>query len=213
MVHRLALKLSVFVASYIGWQDKTAILTYGFELIIGELFKFGLLIIVSAYFDLLTPTILILTAAIPYRLVSGGGHCTTYFRCTALTISTYFLLAVTADRALLYLNNKMALAVLPLVTITSFIVIHIWGPAENPNRTFTTDEKHKFRLLSKSFITLWVASCLIIYKFSLEYFKVFFVPTAVGVVWQTFFVSPLGNQFIYSMEKLFDLLKRTKEVN
>lgn len=214
MVHKLSLLLAKQLATYVGWQKKTDIIAYGFELIIGEALKFVLLLFISAYFGILMPTVLILATAIPLRLVSGGGHCKTYARCTLLTVSVYFFLAVLANWLIPDFNSKTFIVILPLLIITSFTVIHLWVPGENPNRFFTQNERTKFRNLSRLLILLWSAICVLFYCILSGFtFKVFFVSTAIGVGWQTFFVSPLGYWLIHSVEKLFDLFTNAKEVS
>ncbi len=214
MVHKLSSILSCRLANYLGWQAKTNIMTYGFELIFGELFKLGLLIIISAYLGLLMPTVLILAAAVPFRLISGGGHCKTYARCTIVTIMTYLLLSIIAYRIMPYFDDTLSFISLLLLTFFTLVVISLWVPGKNPAKDIETpDEKAKFKKLSRLFLFSWALSCIAVYALVPGIFRVYYVSTAVGVAWQTLFVSPLGYLFLSAVEKVLDLLTTKKEVN
>ncbi|MHB9093963.1 MAG: accessory gene regulator ArgB-like protein [Eubacteriales bacterium] len=214
MVHKLSSILSCRLANYLGWQDKTNIMTYGFELIIGELFKFCLLIIISAYMGLLMPTVLILAAAVPFRLISGGGHCKTYARCTIVTIMIYLLLPMIAYRIMPYFDDTLSFISLLLLTFFTLVAIILWVPGKNPAKDIEIPgEKAKFKKLSRLFLFSWALSCIAVYALAPGIFRVYYVSTAVGFAWQNLFVSPLGYLFLTAVEKVFDLLTTTKEVN
>jgi len=215
LIHNLCLRLSERLANQIGWREKTGILAYGLEMVLGESLKFGLLIILSAFFNLLTPIIFVLAVSVPLRLVSGGGHCTTQARCTVLTVLVYLPLAFAAKQLSVIYNNRLSFFILPLIVATTLIVIHFWVPRENPNRKFKSEnEKTKFRILSNLILLLWVISCVVIYIFSPSHsFKLYFVSTAAGLLWQNFMVTPVGYRFISTLDTSFNLFKRIKEVN
>lgn len=83
-------RLSYALAGYLGKQlglneDKTDILRYGFEVILGESAKLLVLFLLAALLDL-TPYVLVSFLTIgSYRLFAGGYHSKTYGRCFVLT--------------------------------------------------------------------------------------------------------------------------------
>jgi len=214
LIHRLSEKIADILATHIGWQNKTAVLTYGFELIIGESFKLALLISLSALFDLLTPTLLIMFTAIPFRLLTGGTHCTTYFRCVVLTLFAYLVLAAAASELYPFLANESSFVILPILLIIGLTAIKLWVPCPNPNRSFDLPEIAKFRRLSRLFLISWGLVCLLFGIFAAgPAFTMFFVSTAMGILWQIFLVSPPGTRFFNVIEKIFNFFLKPKEVN
>lgn len=214
LVHKLSAKLASWLANSIGWQDRTAVLTYGFELIIGESLKLVLLIAVSSLFGLLTPMLLILSAAVPFRLLTGGGHCTTYFRCTVVTVLLFWLLSAIVFEIYPRLQVYSALIILPVILGIGLAAIKMWVPRENPNRPINDREKIRFRKLSRIYIISWSVMCLLLYIVAPgPAFRIYFVSTSAGTLWQIFVISPLGDKFFNLTEKIFDLFLVTKEVS
>lgn len=213
LVHTVSDRIATRLAGYAGCQDKTAVLAYGLELIIGESFKLGLLFALSSIFGLLNPTLLFLSTAIPFRLISGGGHCSTYFRCVVLTIAIYLMLPAIVFKIHPLLDIKFALAILPIVLVVALIAISLWIPAENPNRSFNEKEKARFKKLSLAFIIIWLLGSLLVYiLIPGPAFKLYLASTLTGILWQIFLVSPIGYMFFAAVEKLFDLVSIPKEV-
>lgn len=215
LIHNFSKLLAGKLADSIGWRDKINILAYGLELVLGELFKFGMLIIISIYFRVLVPTLLILAAALPFRLVSGGGHCSTQSRCTILTVLVYVFLSFIGNRLTIIITPNLTLILLPLITAITLIIIRLWVPRENPHRKIESiSEITRFKRLSNLFVLLWVTSCLVLYLLAKDNtFERYFLFTAIGIILQDFAVSPVGYRFVSMVEGAFDTHKRIKEVN
>lgn len=211
MVHKIAVALSQRMAVYIGWQEKTALLTYGMEMFVGELFKFIILIALSIAFDMVIPMLLILAVAGPLRLTSGGGHLKTFTKCAIITILVFFLLALAANRIIPELNPGFIIFLIPLIYIVTLMSIHFWVPGSHPAKDLSSEiERLKFRRLSRLFVTGWGLSCLLLYWAKPESLSTFFVSSSMAIVWQDFLVSPLGYRFLDIIEAL--LTPKKKEV-
>lgn len=212
MVHNIAVYLSKHLAEYIGWQEKTAYLAYGMEMFVGELLKFLILVGLSAFFGMVTPTLLILAVTIPFRLTSGGGHLKTYTNCAIVTILVFFALASTANELIPLFNLASFPIYLSSLYAFTILIIQVWVPGKHPAKDFSlATERLKFKRLSRVIITLWAMICLIVYLAAPAALATFFISTAMGIVWQNFLVSPLGYKFLAITEAILTL--RTKEVN
>jgi len=110
-------------------------------------------------------------------------------------------------------NTLLFYVLFPLLIVLSLIIIYLWVPGKNPSRTIDSgSEKKRFKYASVLFILIWSISCISVYFLLPHYLGTFFVSTAVGIVWQDFFVSPAGYRFTELLEKGFDLLSTEKEV-
>ena len=77
-------------------QDRIDQLRYGLEIILGTLIKGTILFSLAYLLNILPHVALALAAAGLFRLLSGGAHCTSYWRCLVLGVSVYLLIGLVA---------------------------------------------------------------------------------------------------------------------
>ena len=70
-------------------DERAEIINYGLQLMLGEIPKTLILLLIAYICGVLEWTILVVLLVTPYRIVSGGAHCTTHIECIIATSLFY----------------------------------------------------------------------------------------------------------------------------
>ena len=206
------LRLSYALAGYFEKQlnldeDKTDILRYGFEVIIGENVKIITLFFL-AYLLELTPYVLVsfLTVGI-YRLFSGGYHSETYERC--FIHSLILFLAMGKMTQILFTYFKLSVTLLFTIAIVTFIwtlwIAIKWAPAETMNKPLSSVEKNRQKKLSLGWVLLWfIVISYLLLGFPFEKTGFIILGTLIAHMFQSFSVTPAGFKVMRLVDTLAD---------
>ncbi|ACV61343.1 hypothetical protein Dtox_0400 [Desulfofarcimen acetoxidans DSM 771] len=96
MIKKAASALGIWLAQESGEIEKKNVLVYGLEYIIGSLVKILSLLLGSWILGIFPEAIAFLLTAIPLRLLSGGAHSKTYWRCYSVSMISTFVFSFMA---------------------------------------------------------------------------------------------------------------------
>ena len=133
---------------------------YGFQIIIGGINKFILLIISGLLLNILPQLLLTTLSFVPLRLFSGGLHLNNYTKCLYFSLLTFIVFGLLAKYIIL--NQFITM----LIFIFVFILILIYAPIEHPNRPLTEKEKRKFKLIALFILDVLFAFNIYFYNVS-----------------------------------------------
>ncbi len=210
-IHDLSEKLANHLSEITGDPKKAPILTYGLELIIGESVKIIALILTAYIFGLLIPVLLILCTSVPLRILTGGQHCSSSFRCL---IGTIIIIPILAFSARLISTGMTQVQLLVFIFIESILFIGVlvkYGPGYSVNYPNpSTQILSKVKKHALIFLGSWLVVILLLCYFvdSNKLNALIITSTSVGVLWQGFLITPLGHRFITTMDKYLLLLKK-----
>lgn len=208
MIHEVSLYFANRIAKYTNLTEKTDLMTYGLEMIIGESFKFLILLFISFYLGLLNVTLLILLAALPFRFISGGGHCTTFMRCSVTTISVYLALSILAQKIYSLIDFSKFILGLPVLVGIALLVILLWVPGTKDNLNLeSVNQQIKYKVYSIIYLVIWLMGYGLLVLIKADHTDKYLMYTCIGIMWQVIFVSPLGYLFLAILEKTFNLIK------
>ena len=132
-------------------DEQAEIITYGLQMIIGEipkifvLFGVGFLIGVGWYM------LFAYFAMLPYRAMSGGFHLKTHIGCIVGTVLFYYGNIIISN--LLYLDNIQKYILIGLTFIFGMLMVSMYAPADTENvPIISKHERRKKKILS--YITL-----------------------------------------------------------
>ena len=132
-------------------DEQAEIITYGLQMIIGEipkifvLFGVGFLIGVGWYM------LFAYFAMLPYRAMSGGFHLKTHLGCIVGTVLFYYGNIIISN--LLYLDNIQKYILIGLTFIFGMLMVSMYAPADTENvPIISKHERRKKKILS--YITL-----------------------------------------------------------
>jgi len=209
-VHELSEKLSNYLCQQAGNPEKAPVIAYGLQLIIGEFLKLTAIILISFILDLLTPVLLVMSTAVPLRVITGGRHNSSGLRCLITTLLTFPALAALAT---FLSNNLNILQLLIFAFVTSVFLVLIlekYGPGESVNyrepRVEITEKMKKYAFILVAF---WLIAILAFaYLLSdLALYLTIIVSTSLGVLWQGILITPLGHLIVAGSDKLFDAVR------
>jgi len=129
---------------------------YGFQIIIGGINKFILLIISGLLLNILPQLLLVTISFVSLRIWTGGLHFDSYPKCSYISLLSFTITALLAKYIIL--NQFISM----LIFLSVLFLILIYAPVEHPNKPIKEKEKIKYKL-----IALFVLSTLtIIYMFT-----------------------------------------------
>jgi len=129
---------------------------YGFQIIIGGINKFILLIIPGLLLNILPQLLITTLSFVSLRIWTGGLHLDSYTKCSYISLLSFTITALLSKY--IYINQFITMSIFLIV----LFLILIYAPIEHPNRPIKEKEKIKYKL-----IALFVLSTLtIIYMFT-----------------------------------------------
>ncbi|AGL01892.1 accessory gene regulator ArgB-like protein [Desulfoscipio gibsoniae] len=194
---------SVKVAGYIGKEldldDKTmAIVSYGIEVIIGALIKFTVFIIVPWMLGVLVEFMVAYFSFAILRIVAGGVHCSKFYRCLIVSVTSYLAIAFIAiyisSYALPYTYQEIYWGIL----VFSFLVVITKAPV---------DVQEKPIINPKRRLCLKIASCLVVGLYMLisvywHFEDKIYVASGLGILFQVFSVTKSGAKFFKLVDQI-----------
>ena len=154
MIARMSRKLSLLFISHeiIPAEDKE-VYEYSFEVLLSMLVSFVVLFTIAIVTGTVANTMVYLAGFMPLRVVAGGYHAKTHFRCLVILMCAYV--------AFLLLQHMILTAFLMYVivfsTIVSVILVFIFAPADDSNKPMTEAEK----IFSKKKSRILIVCCAV----------------------------------------------------
>ena len=166
-------------------DEKAEVITYGIELIIGEIPKIFLLFIFSFIIGIGWYTVLAYVALIPYRASSGGFHLKTHIGCIVGSSLFYY--------GIVYLSKFITLSVfqkyilIGLALVFGIIMVSLYAPADTENiPIISKKERKRKKVLSYITLVLTLIASVFIKDSVISNILIF------GVIVQSFMISRLA---------------------
>lgn len=132
-------------------DEQAEIITYGLQMIIGEIPKIFILFGVGFLFGVGWYMLFAYFAMLPYRAMSGGFHLKTHIGCIVGTVLFYYGNIIISN--LLYLDNIQKYILIGLTFIFGMLMVSMYAPADTENvPIISKHERRKKKILS--FFTL-----------------------------------------------------------
>ncbi len=202
-------ELSVRIAGYIAQETNKDYrienwMSFGLELLLGTLFKIFIITILAYCLGILKETLIITITAGSLRLASGGEHCSEYYRCL-VGGSICFLLLGWGVRSLnhLWYYSNIDSIVLPLTIIFLITIFALWkyAPGDTANKPITKeDEIARYKKWSLIMATLFFGVAVLFSTIGI--LKEYSLIITIGVLEQTFTVTPWGYSFIRFVDNM-----------
>ena len=114
---------------------------YGIEITISSILNVVLVLLMGALARHLLESVIYLVVFIAVRVITGGYHADTYFRCNLLMCTTFIAVAFLNDVVRGHINIWAIIA----FVIFEEIVAFIFCPVENKNKPIEEEKKPKFK--------------------------------------------------------------------
>ncbi|KJS23306.1 MAG: hypothetical protein VR72_01870 [Clostridiaceae bacterium BRH_c20a] len=184
-------------------EDELEVYAYGLEIILGGIFKIGLLLLIASQLNILSTTVLCTLGFVGIRFFGGGVHLCTYPRCLAGSLTILLILGkiaafnLSVDFLFIFIFATLCLGVYSIIKLV---------PAGTHKKTVTDKKlRTKQKIKTSIIFIIYLVIILIFMRYQLVSwaFSVVF-----GVLASFFLITPLGYFFLQSIDNLLDLLRQ-----
>lgn len=166
-------------------DEKAEIITYGIELIIGEIPKIFLLFVLSFILGIGWYTVFAYVALIPYRASSGGFHLKTHVGC--IIGSSVFYYGIVYLSKFIILNLVQKYIIIGIALVFGVIMVSLYAPADTENiPIISKKERKRKKILSYITLVLTLTASVFIKDSIISNILIF------GVIVQSFMISRLA---------------------
>lgn len=166
-------------------DEKAEIITYGIELIIGEIPKIFLLFVLSFILGIGWYTVFAYVALIPYRASSGGFHLKTHIGC--IIGSSVFYYGIVYLSKFIILNLVQKYIIIGIALVFGVIMVSLYAPADTENiPIISKKERKRKKVLSYTTLVLTLTASVFIKDSIISNILIF------GVIVQSFMISRLA---------------------
>lgn len=193
--------LAHYLANYIVREAKTnksvEVIAYGLELVLNLLVQLMIILSIAYIFNILPTVVCVIIPAILFRVLVGGGHCSTFISCTFTSVILFTMLGYLA-----YIISFNLLWVF-IIYLILFLLVITYAPLE-PRGVRPKSSTIKIKIASCVFLFLVFLLCIKLYEHNHMITAFIF-----GLCWQVFSITPPG---AWAIRKLDNLMNR-KEVH
>lgn len=166
-------------------DEKAEVITYGIELIIGEIPKIFLLFVLSFILGIGWYTVFAYVALIPYRASSGGFHLKTHIGC--IIGSSVFYYGIVYLSKFIILNLVQKYIIIGIALVFGIIMVSLYAPADTENiPIISKKERKRKKVLSYITLMLTLTASVFIKDSIISNILIF------GVIIQSFMISKLA---------------------
>lgn len=166
-------------------DEKAEIITYGIELIIGEIPKIFLLFVLSFILGIGWYTVFAYVALIPYRASSGGFHLKTHIGC--IIGSSVFYYGIVYLSKFIILNLVQKYIIIGIALVFGVIMVSLYAPADTENiPIISKKERKRKKILSYTTLVLTLTASVFIKDSIISNILIFVV------IVQSFMISRLA---------------------
>lgn len=166
-------------------ESKADEISYGLQLLIGEVPKFFITFILAWLLNIIDLTIISFIIILPYRMFSGGFHLRTHLGCIIATNTMYIGSAYLAS--ILNFDNTIKYILIAITFIFSFVMISKYAPADTENIPVLQKKERKKRKIC-SFVIVGIELIIAI----VIPYKVISNMIIIGIIVQTLTITKLA---------------------
>lgn len=206
-MHKIGQTVGSFVAKKVYRFDQIEYLSYGAEILIGSIFKLSILFFTAFVLEVISEVTVLLIVTGLIRTLSGGAHCSAYYRCLIASVLTLTMLGYTIKNAYPFLI-LFPLSVLIAIAVLSFYLYCRYAPQAPLNKPLDSRRKElTFRWYTLVAVTIISTISIILGTRSLIAWTMTF-----ALLWQAFTLTPVGHRFIGLLDILITTDKKGGEV-
>lgn len=200
-IHKIGQAVGSYVAKKVTRIDQTEFLSYGAEILLGSIVKLSILFFSAAIMDVILEVAVLLFVTGLIRTLSGGAHCSAYYRCLVTSVLILTALGYSIKNIYPFIKLLPA-AVLLGITVLSICLYWFYAPQAPSNKPF---KSRKMELTFRWYSLITVVTLSII-SIALGTDSLIAWVIAFALLWQAFTLAPAGHRFI----GLWDILLTLK---
>lgn len=196
-IYKIGQVAGSYVAKKVSKLEQAEYLAYGAEILIGSILKLSILFFIAIVLDVIFEVTVLLLITGLIRTLSGGAHCSAYYRCLVTSVLTLSALGYTIKITYPFI---MLLPISILIGIAALSIYLYWryAPQAPLNKPFNSRKKElAFRWYTLFAVVTLSAIAIILGRNSLIAWTMAF-----ALLWQAFTLTPVGHSFV----RLLDIL-------
>ena len=193
MIDKICNKLTLKIRKEMPARDeeRSEVINYGLQLIIGEIPKTFVLLIIAYLCGVLKLSIIALLAIIPYRITSGGVHLKTHIGCIVGT-SLFYVGSSLLSKYIVLEPLYIKYILIAITWIFSMIMIKLYAPADTENVPILRKKERTLkRNLSYVTMSLTLVASIFIKNVVISNLLIFL--TIFQTIWISKFIYKLTN--------------------
>jgi len=199
-VHALGRRVGIYVANVTVNPNQAAMLGYGAEIVSGSVLKVAILFLIATFLRVVFEVSILLLVSGLLRTLSGGAHCSAYYRCLVTSILIITSLGYMIKVMFPFLQGLPGL-ILAGVLMLSFYLYWRYAPQAPLNKPLKSkaieDKFRKLTLITALFLS--IVSIIVGPGYLISWIIAF------GLLWQAFTLTPLGHLLIRKLDILLSL--------
>lgn len=201
-IHKLGHAVGLYVAKKVSNLERAEYLSFGAEILLGSIVKLCILFFIAAVLNIVREVIILLAVSGLIRTLSGGAHCSAYYRCLVTSVSILTVLGYTIKTIHPFIKQ------FPVIVFFGTIVLSIYlywcyAPQAPLNKPFESRTKElvfrRYTLISA--VTISIISIVLGMSSLISWTMVF------ALLWQAFTLTSAGHRFIGSWDILLTFKK------
>lgn len=202
-IHDIGQAIGKHVSKNASSNHKSDFLAYGAEILIGSLIKLCILFLTAAMINIILEVLVLLIVTGIIRTLSGGAHCTAYYRCLITSVLMLNALGYAVKHFYPFLMQLPLLSMMG-VSMLSFLIYYCYAPQAPHNKPFESKLKEtafrRYTLISVLVIS--VIAGFIGTKSLMGWTIV------LAILWQAFTLTSVGHSFIGLWDAILTLRKK-----
>ena len=202
-IHKLGQAVGLYVSKKVSNLDQAEYLAFGAEILLGSIVKLCILFFIAAMLDIVSEVIILLAVTGLIRTLSGGAHCSAYYRCLLTSVSILTALGY-AVKAIHPFIKQFPTIVMAGIIVLSICLYWRYAPQAPLNKPFESRTKElvfrRYTLISV--VALSILSIVLGAKSFIGWTMVF------ALFWQAFTLTSVGYRFIGAWDVLLTFKKK-----
>ena len=205
-IHKIGQALETYVAKKVSRADQTEVLSFGAEILVGSIIKLCILFSFAFIMDITVEVAILLIVTGIIRTLSGGAHCSSYYRCLATSVFIFTVLGYTIKVTYPFIRQLHPAILLGILVLT-FSLYWLYPPQTPSNKPFK-DNKIELAFRRYTLLTVVILSitAIALGSNSLPAWVI-----SIALLWQAFTLTPVGHRFIGLCDFLLTLNKKGGE--
>lgn len=196
-IHKIGQGIGSYVAKKVYRLEQTEFLSYGAEILIGSILKLGILFFIAFILDIVSEVAVLLMITGLIRTLSGGAHCSAYYRCLITSVLTLTILGYTISNTYSLLKS-LPIGFLIVLAVLSSYLYWCYAPQAPDNKPF----KNRKKRLAFRWYTLFAVTIISSISVLLGTKSIIAWTMAFALLWQAFTLTPAGHSFISMVDVL-----------
>ncbi|TGE39799.1 accessory regulator AgrB [Desulfosporosinus fructosivorans] len=205
-IHKMGHAVGLYVAKKISRLDQAEYLEYGAEILLGSIVKLSIIFFIAAMMQVVLEVAVLLVVTGLIRTLSGGAHCSAYYRCLVISALIFTALGYIIKTVYPFIKLLPSTALLGITVLAMFLYWH-YAPQAPLNKPFENKAKElAFRWYTLIVVGTLSATAVIVGTSNLIAWTMAF-----ALLWQGFTLTPAGHRFIGLWDILLTLKKKGGE--